>query len=285
MVRVTYSLLAGAAALISTAANAADLPVAMPMVQKAPIVEEIGSGWYLRGDVGFTQQNIGSLVQRNDFAPGVLNLNPVGMGFDAAPLVGAGIGFQWNNWLRFDATGEWRGSANFHGVDNVFVNGGVGADVYSARKSEALFLANAYVDLGTWWCVTPFIGAGIGMARIDIASFVDHGVFNFVDGNGNTIGQSSSVAFSDENAQWNVAWALHAGVSYHVTPNMSVEVAYRYVNLGSAMTGPTHLFDGTPTRPGDSAFHFNNLTSQDLKVGVRWMFDQPVMAAPLMRRG
>ena len=25
-------------------------------------------------------------------------------------------------------------------------------------------LANAYVDLGTWWCLTPFIGAGVGGA-------------------------------------------------------------------------------------------------------------------------
>ena len=23
-------------------------------------------------------------------------------------------------------------------------------------------MANGYVDLGTWWCMTPFIGAGIG---------------------------------------------------------------------------------------------------------------------------
>jgi hypothetical protein len=28
--------------------------------------------------------------------------------------------------------------------------------------SSAVFLANGYVDLGTWWCFTPFIGAGVG---------------------------------------------------------------------------------------------------------------------------
>ena len=39
-------------------------------------------------------------------------------------------------------------------------------------------MANAYVDLGTWWCVTPYVGAGIGMANIKISGFRDDG-FNY----------------------------------------------------------------------------------------------------------
>ena len=38
-------------------------------------------------------------------------------------------------------------------------------DNYAASKSELGRLANAYVDLGTWWCMTPFIGAGVGAAH------------------------------------------------------------------------------------------------------------------------
>ena len=30
--------------------------------------------------------------------------------------------------------------------------------------SSAVFLANGYVDIGTWWGVTPFVGAGVGGA-------------------------------------------------------------------------------------------------------------------------
>ncbi len=58
--------LAGAAALLSTATLAADLPPPPP-VYSAPVVVETG-GWYLRGDVGigiqsyksfdFTQTNV-----------------------------------------------------------------------------------------------------------------------------------------------------------------------------------------------------------------------------------
>ena len=53
-----------------------------------------------------------------------------------------------------------------------------GQDNYSATKSELLFLANAYADLGTWWCITPFIGAGVGTYRVTISGFTDNGVTN-----------------------------------------------------------------------------------------------------------
>ena len=43
------------------------------------------------------------------------------------------------------------------------MNIALGTDTYHATKNEWVVLANAYVDLGTWWCITPFIGAGVGV--------------------------------------------------------------------------------------------------------------------------
>ena len=40
----------------------------------------------------------------------------IGLGFDASPLFGIGIGYYYNDWLRFDLTGEYRSRANFHGT-------------------------------------------------------------------------------------------------------------------------------------------------------------------------
>src|SRR5690349_24217791 len=40
-------------------------------------------------------------------------------------------------------------------------------------RSEWLALVNLYADLGTWWCITPFIGVGIGGAKTTISSFID----------------------------------------------------------------------------------------------------------------
>ena len=45
------------------------------------------------------------------------------------------------------------------------------------------------------------------------------------------------LAFGDNASKWNFAWALHAGLAYKVTPNFTVELAYRYLDLGDGMTG------------------------------------------------
>ena len=99
--------------------------------------------------------------------------------FDAAGTYQIGVGYQFNNWFRADITGQYRGSANFQGTDlTSFPWGGAtanGIDNYSASKSELLFLANAYADLGTWWCVTPFVGAGVGaLARCRLYRYRRH---------------------------------------------------------------------------------------------------------------
>ncbi len=138
-------------------------PCYVPPPPPPVIVEEFG-GWYLRGDIGFSNQRVKSLDN-----PAFSNFQVVGYGFDSASIFGLGVGYYFNDWLRFDLTGEYRGRANFHGLENY---GGF-TDEYHASKSEWLFLANAYIDLGTWYSITPFVGAGIGMSRNTIHDFTD----------------------------------------------------------------------------------------------------------------
>ena len=127
-----------------------------------------------------TNQQFKGLHQRLYDVPGT-HVEAVGMGWDSSTFFGLGIGYKVNDWFRADLTGEYRGKANFHGSDNVTFNGGQGVDNYTGSKSEWVFMANAYVDLGTWWCVTPYIGAGIGGANIKISGFRDDG---FIIGRG-----------------------------------------------------------------------------------------------------
>jgi opacity protein-like surface antigen len=278
MVSVKVLALAGAAALITTTARAADFPMMPP----PPPVLEFAAGWYLRGDIGMSAQNFKGLHQRLYDTPGV-TVEAVGMGWDAAPLFGLGIGYQFNHWLRVDLTGEYRGKSNFHGSDNVrfpdgFGGTGMGVDNYSGSKSEWVFMANVYADLGTWKSFTPFIGLGLGMAHIKIHGFRDDGFTNIAGV------VSPSVAYADDGSKWNFAWAVHAGVAYAVTQSFTVELAYRYISMGSGTTGPTRAFDGSFTNGG--AFTFNNIYSHDFKLGVRWMLDTPAyQPPPLMRRG
>jgi opacity protein-like surface antigen len=271
MGRVRITLLAGAAAIVSTSALAADLPPVM--YHKAPVVEEF-SAWYLRGDIGMSNQKVDRIHNiLMDDAPQFTWVDKGG--FSSAPIFGLGVGFQLNNWLRFDATGEWRGGATFQAMDRFFNTGTdrVNTNDYTAVKSEWVLLANAYFDLGTWWCLTPFVGAGVGFSRVTIDHFRDN---NIIEGGGGV---------ADAASKWNFAWALHAGLAYRVTPGFTVELAYRYLNLGDGITADVFNIDGTNSTIGNGTT-FHGLTSHDLKLGVRWSLDaMPAYAPPLMRKG
>jgi opacity protein-like surface antigen len=270
---VMSAVAAGAASLLSSVAFAADMPI-MPPAYAPPVVEDFG-GWYLRGDIGFSNQRVGRLNNRLDAGntSSVQNLS-----FNTAGIFGLGVGYKVNNWFRADVTGEYRGNSQFFGTDRITYPGGVGMDTYHATKSEWVVLANAYVDLGTWWCITPFIGAGVGGARVGIANFTDQGIAN------NGSGALPALAFGDSASKWNLAWALHAGLAYQVTPNFTVELAYRYLDMGDGLTGDLRTFDGTNN--SYNPMTFKNITSHDLKLGVRWQLESPPMyAPPLIRKG
>lgn len=265
---------AGAAIFLSSAAFAADMAIAPPPYA-APVVEDFG-GWYLRGDIGFSNQRVDRL---NNALDATVTSSVQTNNFNTAGIFGLGVGYRFNNWFRADVTGEYRGNSQFFGKDVNTFPGGVGTDTYHGTKSEWVVLGNAYVDLGTWWCVTPFIGAGVGGARVSIANFTDAGITNI---GGVT---SPSLAFGDSASKWNLAWAVHAGLAYRVTPNFTVELAYRYLDMGDGLTGDLRTFDGTNNINNPTTF--KNITSHDLKLGVRWDLSSPPVYAPppLMRKG
>ncbi len=251
--RLKFPLLAGLVLLSAAPARAADYAPPQPIYVPQP-VEEFAEGWYLRGDIGMSTQSVRSLSNPNyaNF-DSVTNVNK---GFDSAPFFGAGVGYTFNSWFRADATAEYRGKANFHGFDQGYSSfiGGFADDRYTASKSELTFLLNGYVDLGTWNCITPFVGAGIGLSRNTISDFGDIST------------RFSSDVFGGSASKWSFAWALYAGLAYQVTKNVTIELAYRYIDLGNATSGPLLGYDNSP----NTAYEFNHLTSHDLKLGVRF---------------
>jgi opacity protein-like surface antigen len=277
-------IVVGAASLLSSAAFAADMAIMPPpqMSYAPPPIEDFG-GWYLRGDIGFSNQRTSRVLDTNSAAYDNVAVSQTSA-FGSAGIYGGGVGYRFNNWFRADVTGQYRGNSNFTGLDVVtgtgpFV-GFVGTDGYTATKSELLFLANVYADLGTWWCVTPFIGAGVGTARVSIGNFTDTG--DFINGGL----QNHSFNYAGQASQWNFAWALHAGLAYKVSPGLTVELAYSYTDLGKGMTGGTSSFDQV-TNVTHAPFSFSDITSSDVKLGLRWELNTPQVYAPppLVRKG
>jgi len=266
---VKFLLAAGAATLISSTAFAADMPIAPPPMYAPPAQPADFGGWYLRGDIGFSNQQFKDLRSTDAalYTP-LVSFEQISS-VNTGGIFDVGVGYQFNNWFRADVIGQYRGKSNFLATDIYsFTNAGAitsGVDTYTGTKSEWLFLANGYVDLGTWWCVTPFIGAGLGASRVTISNFVD------------TNTPTGGVNVSGPGSKWNFAWAAHAGVAYKISPSVTLELAYSYVNLGNGVTANSHNFNA-PLSP--YVFEVKNITSNDLKLGVRWNLDSPPVYAP-----
>ena len=282
------ALVAGATiAAAFTSAQAADLGPIMQPHPIAPVqVEEMTGGWYLRGDIGVGAQGFKSFdfTQTNSAFvwPASWRIDQKEMG--DAWFIGGGFGYQWNSWLRFDATAEYRAKTKFRAIGSYteFCPGGRCFDLYDGNHSAVVVLANAYIDLGTWMCLTPFIGGGVGFASHNVSAIHDIGFIS----NGTTgfgYGQSDFT-------ETKFAWALHAGVAYNVNNNFKMELAYRYLNMGNVNTGVIDCASGgCSTGAGPRAFYtFREMESHDIKFGMRWMLapeSVPAYMPPLVRKG
>jgi opacity protein-like surface antigen len=122
-------------------------------------------------------------------------------------------------------------------------------------------MANAYVDLGTWWCITPFIGAGVGGAYNTISGIQDNGIIS----NG-TVG----FGYGSDNSAWSLAWNVQAGLTYNVNDNLKIDFSWRYLNLGSPQTAVVAC-QNTASCPG-AFYTLHDTSSQDFRVGLRWLF-------------
>jgi opacity protein-like surface antigen len=242
---IGIATLAAIISLAVTTARAADF--AVPQIMQPEY-----SGWYLRGFVG-VGMNTGSNIE---YLPDPANVGN-GFVFDQHSMgdtmfVGGGGGYEVNHWLRFDGTVEYRARAqvNARGVYDPIL--GLG-DSYQGYIKSLVFLANAFADLGTWNCFTPFVGAGIGAAYNQVVDFVDMGI------------GTTGAGFGRNTAEWHLAWAVYAGVAYNVTRNFKVDLSYRYLNYGSAKDTVDCIGGCVP-----DSYKFGNLQSHDFMLGFRW---------------
>jgi opacity protein-like surface antigen len=278
MVSVKSFFAAAAAAVVTTTAYAADMPLPPPQIQYQPVqvIEAPLGRWYLRGDIGVGVQSFSEFdhTQTNSVFVWPPSWQIVQKDIQDTSIFGMGVGYEMNNWLRFDVTGEYRTKAAFKTTGRYTdscTGGGVCFDVNQGNFSSAVFLANAYVDLGTWWCLTPFVGFGVGSARNTISGIQDNG-----------INSDGSVGFgysNGDNSAWNLAWDVQAGLTYNVNNNLKIDLSWRYLNLGSPMSAVVNCQNTSPC-PG-AFYTFKDMTSQDFRIGFRWML-QPELGVGVM---
>jgi opacity protein-like surface antigen len=220
----TFALAISALLALSAAARAADMPEIVQ--QPVAAIQELGSNWYLRGDIGYRLDR----VSGSDWNGLAISDPTLGNAF----VLGGGFGVKLG-WMRLDATADYGFPAAFQG--NV-----PGVTTVTASIDSLVLLANAYADLGTWHGLTPYVGAGVGTAMVRNPG---------VGGGGGT-------------ERWNPAWALMAGVGYTVTPNVLIDVGYRYLHLGDAPIGTDQFGAAVPAR---------GISANEVRVGVRYTID------------
>jgi opacity protein-like surface antigen len=229
------------AILFAGAAQAADMrgmpSVAPPLLENAPLlVDEFGSGWYLRGDIGYRIKNKVGDVTNDGLLP-VLNPD-----FGKSWVVGLGVGHKWE-WLRADLTVDYGTKAKFSG------DSAVQPGDFTAKVDSVTGLVNIYGDLGTWWGLTPYIGAGAGFAHLQAANL------NMA---------SSGLSEADSTGTWNFAWAYMAGVSYRFMSNYSIDLGYRHINMGDVATGMDAF---------GNQLNFKKVSADEIRLGFRYVLD------------
>lgn len=224
-------MLAGAAgAAMMGTASAADMPGGYP----APQVQEFFSNWYLRGDVGY---------RASDTSGGALFGNPyIDNSLSDAATVGIGVGGKWD-WFRADITADYGSQPNFVG------NTGLAAPAVgsvTAKIHNVTTLVNGYIDFGTWYGFTPYIGAGVGFTYFKPQSVV-------------TNPAATGLVTADD--VWRFSWAAMVGISYALTPALLIDVHYRYLDLGAARTSVQTF--GT--------INYGDWTANELRLGLRYL--------------
>lgn len=235
--RVLLTAAVGGLAFTATG-HAADPPQWAPpelIRTVAPATAQLG-GWYLRADVGYRWNSLSDAVTRAGFPV------PTNNQVDNSVAAGLGAGFKWGH-MRADLTGDYGFTTNYVGTG--------GRAFATARIQTMTALGNGYYDIGTWWGITPYIGAGAGVAEVRTSDY--HSV---------TTPPLSPVGSL---ARFNFAWAAMAGASYQLLPNVSVDAGYRFLNQGDAKIAAN----------ASGSLRLDKLLSHEVRLGLRWSYDAP----------
>ena len=138
-----------------------------------------------------------------------------------------------------------------------------GSDYVHGFSTDALklesttLLLNGYADLGNWSGITPYVGAGIGLAHNRL-----HSYWSQVTCKTALCANAFSQArvSNPPGSKNDLAWALMAGVG----AGLKLDLGYRYVRIGDAQTELDNAGFG---------FRMQPLDSHEARIGVRYMID------------
>lgn len=186
-------------------------------------------------------------VQNFDMKESVTN-GSIGLGSHSENVFGAGlaVGYDFGLYsampvraeLEYATFTEAKGSASGRTL-------GLAYNASGKVDVDTLFL-NAYYDFRNETRFTPYLGAGLGMSFVSMKG----------SDSGNDYGKHEETNF---------AWNVGLGCAYILTEGISLDLGYRYADLGEAKTGSLGVH-------GVSALKTDEVTMHQFMLGARFSF-------------
>ncbi|MCO5070996.1 MAG: porin family protein [Rhizobiaceae bacterium] len=268
---VASLLLAAAIPFAPAFAADYDPPV---VIDDAPemVPVEVGSGWYLRGDLGYViSSKMDNPVYRIiDPASGTYSLSGFQGEMDNPFTFGAGFGYHFNDLLRADLTVDgMRSGFDGRGASGSPCSGGLhGTGCRSESDSEmsaVSFMANGYVDLGTIAGLTPYVGAGAGYTYVSWDSLDTNYYCTGACGGVGLVGQTQNGGTTD----WRFTWQAMAGVAYAINSNLKLDLGYRYRQISEGDMFKWNAAEQALGATGNKGID-GDLSQHEIRIGLRY---------------
>ena len=207
--------------LLASNAMAADLLYSAPAPQAAwsggPYFgAKIGAVW--ADDVGVN----------SDAAADGLDVYDFDTGFTGSIIAGYAFGTRWG---ALSPRLEVEAGYLQADVDTWDVDGATTAAPAVGELNSFYWFTNLLLDIPmSGWGFTPFIGGGVGFAQVNFDNF--------------DITSPASSPFDINDSDTAFAWNLTAGLSYDISRNVTLDFAYRFIQLNSVdvLAGGASLF-------------------------------------------
>lgn len=196
--------------------------------------------------------------------------NVSGVSIEDSWLVEGGVGckFGASKGIRIEAALGYRGERKIEGEPIPYIpppadphGPGIEDDPLHTAITSYTLMFNAYKDLGTYGRFTPYVGAGIGVAY----HTMDSPYFTQADG------VTQHPHFPERiagNSDLSFAWALMAGVGYSLSERTTIDLGYRYIDLGEIESQGV-------TQSGGGAYpevRVEDIRAHEVKLGLRYSF-------------
>jgi opacity protein-like surface antigen len=182
---------------------------------------------YVRSDIGYSWSATPDVRWTvTDPTTGLFVTDRVtGVSLADAWLIEGGVGCgSGAHGIRGEFVVGYHGKRDIDGTPGPWFGTPPAADPLHTSVETTTLMFNGYYDLVRFDRFTPYVGAGVGLAynKTGGVSFTGNpALVNVIEGDG----------------RWSLAWSLMAGIGIQISERTTLDLGYRYLDMGKAASG------------------------------------------------